>query len=93
MPITLAVFLCEHRSAHKLRMLSAGTRHGSESLEANELCLTLRLPARATITSGRLTDLYRLALAVKHSGHLVTLDMHISQTAVVGATTAHLVVL
>ena len=92
MPITFAVFLCEHRIAHKLRILSAGTRHRSESLEANELCLTLRFPARATITSGRLTDLYRLALAVKHSGHLVTLDKHIWQSAVVGATTAHLLI-
>ena len=51
------------------------------------------LHAKATMTSGMLTDLYLLALAVKHSGRLVTLDKHISQSVVIGATAAHIVVL
>jgi len=47
----------------------------------------------ALITAGALTDLYLLALAVRHSGRLVTLDSRIRYTAVIGATPGHLVTL
>ena len=39
----------------------------------------------------QLTDIYLLALAVKHGGRLVTFDGSIAQTAVVGAGAQHLV--
>jgi len=47
----------------------------------------------ALITAGALTDLYLLALAVRHSGCLVTLDTRVRYTAVIGATPGHLVAL
>ena len=40
-----------------------------------------------------LTDLYLLALAVRHGGRLVTLDGSIARDAVRGAQPGHLVVL
>lgn len=51
------------------------------------------LSAEIAITSGMLTDLYLLALAVKHEGRLVTLDSKIPLRAVVGATAEHLILL
>ncbi|MBL8311953.1 MAG: VapC toxin family PIN domain ribonuclease [Burkholderiales bacterium] len=47
----------------------------------------------AIMTAGALTDLYLLALAVRHSGRLITLDSRIRHTAVFGATAEHLVML
>jgi len=41
----------------------------------------------------QITDLYLLGLAVKNSGRLVSFDIRIPLTAVVGATPAHLVAL
>lgn len=41
----------------------------------------------------QITDLYLLALAVKHEGSLITFDQNIPLQAVHGATTAHLRVL
>ena len=43
------------------------------------------------LTSGMLTDLYLLALAVRHQGRLVTLDSKIVLSAIVDATGAHIV--
>jgi toxin-antitoxin system PIN domain toxin len=40
----------------------------------------------------KITDVYLLALAVKHGGRLVTLDTGISVQAVRGADAAHLVI-
>jgi toxin-antitoxin system PIN domain toxin len=39
----------------------------------------------------QLTDLYLLALAVRHSGRFVTFDAAIAREAIVGATARHLV--
>ena len=41
----------------------------------------------------QITDLYLLALAVKHGGRLVTVDQAIALSSVHGATTAHLALL
>jgi len=41
----------------------------------------------------QLTDLYLLALAVRHSGRLVTFDRSIASSAIRGATERHLVAL
>jgi uncharacterized protein len=41
----------------------------------------------------QLTDIYLLALAVRHQGRLVTLDLKIPVAAVVGASARHLVVI
>ena len=41
----------------------------------------------------QITDLYLLALAVKHSGALITFDQHIPLHAVHGATSSHLQIL
>ena len=41
----------------------------------------------------QITDLYLLGLAVKHGGRLVTFDIKIPLTAVLGATQAHLIAL
>ena len=43
--------------------------------------------------SKQITDIYLLALAVKHNGWLATFDTRISLDAVVGATPAHLAVI
>lgn len=40
-----------------------------------------------------ITDIYLLALAIKHDARFVTFDRGISLSAVIGATTAHLIVL
>jgi predicted nucleic acid-binding protein len=41
----------------------------------------------------QLSDVYLLALAIRHNARLVTLDTRIPLTAVTGATEEHLVVL
>ena len=41
----------------------------------------------------QLTDLYLLGLAVKHKGRLASFDQRIPLSAVVGATSAHLLLL
>jgi uncharacterized protein len=45
------------------------------------------------LTSGKLPDAYLLALALKNTGRLVTLDQHISTELIIGATKSNLVVL
>jgi predicted nucleic acid-binding protein len=44
-------------------------------------------------SAGQLTDLYLLALAVKHAGRLVSFDRRIPLSAVQGARAEHLVIL
>jgi toxin-antitoxin system PIN domain toxin len=48
------------------------------------------LTARATLTHRQLTDLWLLALAVRHGGSLATFDRTIPWSVVRGATRAHL---
>ena len=51
------------------------------------------LNPKVMLTSGAVTDVYLLALAVKHAGRLVTLDTRISRETVVDACAEHLVLL
>lgn len=51
------------------------------------------LTARAALTHRQLTDVYLLALAVKHRGCLATFDTSIPVSVVRGATRTHLEVL
>jgi toxin-antitoxin system PIN domain toxin len=48
------------------------------------------LAARSTLTHRQLTDLWLLALAVRHGGSLATFDRSIPWSVVRGATRAHL---
>jgi uncharacterized protein len=47
----------------------------------------------AVLTSRHATDMYLLALAVRHGGRFVTFDRHVPTRAVDGAAARHLVVL
>lgn len=47
----------------------------------------------AITRSKHITDIYLLALAVRHSGRLITFDRHIPLSAVVGANNEHLSVI
>jgi len=51
--------------------------------------------ANATRIHGprQITDVYLLALAVRHGGQFVTLDTSVSHVAVIGAETRHVLVL
>ena len=51
------------------------------------------LAPQFALTSSMLTDVYLLALAIRHEGRLVTLDSKIARGAVIGATAMHLVIL
>jgi uncharacterized protein len=51
------------------------------------------LASRATITHRQLTDIYLLALAVKHDGALATFDTSIAMSTVRAAAKRHLLVL
>jgi toxin-antitoxin system PIN domain toxin len=57
------------------------------------LCDGRRFDLTRVYSPKLLTDVYLLALAVKHGGSLVTFDRGIPLAAVAGATTKHLVVL
>ncbi len=48
---------------------------------------------RHVLGSRQLTDVYLLALAVRHGGRLVTIDRAVPRTAVIGAAALHLVVI
>src|SRR6266478_5885304 len=50
-------------------------------------------PGDISLLDGQLTDIYLLALAVKHGGRLVTFDRAIPMAAVRGARPEHLVVI
>ena len=51
------------------------------------------LTAHAAVTHRQLTDVYLLALAVKHDGCLATFDTSIPLSVVMGASAKHLLVL
>ena len=75
---------------HVVRQFSGDAAH---TFWPDDLCLaaTGTLSTEFALTSGMLTDLYLLALAIKHEGRLVTLDSKIALCTVIGATEAHLV--
>jgi uncharacterized protein len=81
--------------AELLALLNKATEDKSHEFWPDDISLasTGTLNSRIALTSGALTDVYLLALAVKHSGCLVTLDTRISRAAVTGARGEHLVVL
>lgn len=78
-----------------LAMLQASTAAASHAFWSDDASLLEAAQFRhAQIHSpNQLTDLYLLALAVRHAGRLVTFDQRIPLTAVVGARAEHLIVL
>ena len=93
--------VCQPRYTHPatvaelLALLADATSDPSHEFWPDDISLAARgtLRAQAPLTSSAITDIYLLALAVKHAGCLITLDTRISRSAVVGATPEHLVVL
>ncbi|TAG49497.1 MAG: VapC toxin family PIN domain ribonuclease [Betaproteobacteria bacterium] len=81
--------------AQLLQSLSIATADASHQFWADDISLTSAATINPAypLTSGVLTDVYLLALAVNHAGRLVTLDAHIPRAAVAGAQPEHLVVL
>ena len=81
--------------AELLALLADATSDPSHEFWPDDISLAAKgtLHAQAPLTSSAITDIYLLALAVKHAGCLITLDTRISRSAVIGATSAHLVVL
>jgi uncharacterized protein len=76
-------------------MLRQSTQSSAHAWLTDDISLLdeQHLHAQLMHSPTQLTDLYLLALAVKHSARLVTLDRRIPLNAVVHATPAHLVVL
>jgi uncharacterized protein len=78
-----------------VRMLRQSTRASAHTWLPDDISLLdeRHLNGQLIHNPAQLTDLYLLALAVKHSAKLVTLDRRIPINAVVHATPAHLIVL
>jgi hypothetical protein len=78
-----------------LSMLQNSTRTAHHAFWSEEISLLdpLQFQHGHIHSARQLTDLYLLALAVKHQGRLVTLDQRIPISAVRNATPEHLVVL
>ena len=74
-----------------LRHFAAATDHRFWSSEVS-LCDERAITGNRIIGSRAITDVWLLALAVRHGGRLVTLDRRIVPSAVAGATDAHLCV-
>lgn len=81
--------------AELLTLLNKATADKSHKFWPDDISLatTGLLNPKVALTSSALTDLYLLALAVKQSGCLVTLDTRITREAVLGARAEHLLVL
>ena len=75
--------------------LDQATRHSSHEFWPDALSLLGegRLHWDRMLKSNQVTDIYLLALAVKHKARLVTLDQGIALGAVRGASTKNLVIL
>jgi uncharacterized protein len=69
-------------------LLASATNDQSNELWADDISLadSQVIDAQIALTSGMLTSVYLLALAVKNNGRLITFDSRISHRAVVGAT-------
>lgn len=78
-----------------VNMLQNSTRTAHHAFWADEVSLLdpQKFEHGHIHSARQLTDLYLLALAVKHQGRLVTLDQRIPISAVRGATAMHLVIL
>ncbi|MFZ5481574.1 MAG: TA system VapC family ribonuclease toxin [Myxococcota bacterium] len=83
------------RPAEVIERLREATDHASHAFWADDVSLldTRRVRADRVLGPRQVTDLYLLALAVKHGGRLVTLDGRIPLEGVAGAGDDHLVVL
>lgn len=85
--------------AFPLAQVAAGlheaTSHAAHAFWADDVPAVGQTPVDPTRVHGpaQLTDVYLLALAVRHGGRLVTLDRRIARSAVRGAEPHHLVVL
>ncbi len=81
--------------AELLGLLGNATADPSHQFWPDDISLaaTGMLNPKTALTSGALTDVYLLLLAVKHKGRLVTLDTRIRREAVIGASAEQLVVL
>ena len=78
-----------------LALLKRATADPSHEFWPDDISLATNgtLQPNALLTASAITDIYLLALAVKHEGRLVTLGTRLSRSSVVGATPVHLVVL
>ena len=78
-----------------LTLLNKATADASHDFWPDDISLATPgiLNPKVMLTSGAVTDVYLLALAVKHAGRLVTLDTRISRDKVVDARAEHLVLL
>ena len=78
-----------------IERLSEATSSEHHAFWPDDLSLLDQRVADASRIHGprQLTDLYLLALAVRHSGRLVTFDRSIASSAIRGATERHLVAL
>jgi len=81
--------------AELMALLAGATADPSHEFWPDDVSLAKSgtLQPEAPLTSGVITDVYLLALAVKHAGCLITLDKRISRSAIIGASPSHLVVL
>ena len=81
--------------AELLALLADATSDPSHEFWPDDISLAAggTLHRKVPLTSSAITDIYLLALAVKHAGCLITLDTRISRSAVMGARPEHLVVL
>ncbi len=78
--------------AERLRKATAHPAHEFWACDISLLDTRMVSPLHL-LGPSHLTDIYLLALAVRHGGRLVTMDTRISLGAVVGARPEHLVVL
>lgn len=80
--------------AAAIRRLSAACASGHHLFRACDVSLVdpEQIAASSVLGPNQVTDLYLLALAVRHDDRLVTLDRRITIHAVPGATEQHLVI-
>lgn len=84
-----------HPVAQVVERLTSATSTSAHQFWPDDLSLLDKNVIDATRVHGprQLTDAYLLALAVQHSGRLVTFDAGIPRAAVIGAMSRHMVVL
>ncbi len=83
------------RPMEVIERLQEATRHHSHAFWADDVSLLDPevIQSERVVSPRQVTDLYLLALAVRHNGRLVTLDGRIPLDAVPGARREHLVAL
>ena len=83
------------RPAQVIERLREATRHESHAFWADDISLldSSAISAERVLGPRQVTDVYLLALAVRHGGRLVTLDGRIPIETVSGAKREHLLAL